>query len=175
MQSPIDIGTRLELFVDEFLIDRMDGAHLKLHQPVPRDIALETDRPWEGNMCGYITVLRDGPVCRMYYNTNGWIRLREYTICGGEFVTKPFTFAGSHLTLNMSTSGAGSIRVGVLDANGVPVPGFALSDCNDIIGDELERTVSWRGGSNLSDVAGTPVRLRFALSNADLYAIRFAE
>ncbi len=489
MQTPIDIGTRLELFVDDWLIDQMDGAELRLHQPVAREVVLETDRPWEGNMCGYITVLRDGPLCRMYYHTwrvdlrrgddgtasseftpgavacaesldgvnwrrpeyglfdfggtkrnnivwvgegeelrcthgfapfidanpdcrpderykavasdmgegggrlwsmaspdgvhwrmlheapvitglpfdsqnlafydtirgeyrayardftgegytgcrgiktatssdflnwtepewldypgapeqqlytnqimpypraphifigfptryverpwspaveampepehrrlradvserygaavtdglfmssrdgrtfrrwseaflrpgpsaegswtygdmyqawglietesdrsaaprelslyanEGYWRgtnttFRRYTIrtdgfvsvnapfSGGEFVTKPLTFAGSRLTTNMSTSAAGCIRVEIQGADGAPLEGLALADCHDVIGDELERAVSWRSGSDLSGLARTAVRLRFALSDADLYAMRFAE
>lgn len=29
----VDIGSRLELFVDDYLIESMDGASLKLHEP----------------------------------------------------------------------------------------------------------------------------------------------
>ena len=30
---PIDIGSRLELFVDDYLIDTLDGARRVLHNP----------------------------------------------------------------------------------------------------------------------------------------------
>ena len=65
----LDIGTRLELFVDDALIDTLDGkASLRLHQPTMREIALITDHPWEGNMCGgYKTYFRDDDRFRMYY------------------------------------------------------------------------------------------------------------
>ena len=63
----IDIGSRLELFVDDYLIDRLSGAELRLHQPTPRDVAMRFDRPWEGNSGGYFTVFKDGDVYRMYY------------------------------------------------------------------------------------------------------------
>ena len=43
-----DIGSRLELFVDDWLIERMDRLGLTLHQPVSQEIALKFDRPWEG-------------------------------------------------------------------------------------------------------------------------------
>lgn len=33
-EQPIDIGSQLELFVDDHLIDEMDGVELRLHQPV---------------------------------------------------------------------------------------------------------------------------------------------
>jgi hypothetical protein len=67
-QQTRDIGSRLELFVDRWLIESLQGELTqRLHRPVPRQAALVTDRPWEGNMCGYLTVLRDGQRCRMYY------------------------------------------------------------------------------------------------------------
>ena len=44
------------------------GARLQLHQPVPREIVLKTDAPWEGNACGYPSVFQDGKLYRMYYH-----------------------------------------------------------------------------------------------------------
>ena len=63
----IEIGSRRELFVDDFLIDRRDGLELRLQSPVPREIVLEHDAPWEGSGCGYHTIFRDGDIVRMYY------------------------------------------------------------------------------------------------------------
>ena len=65
--EPIPIGSRLELMVDGYLFDKASGAKLVLHQPVRREIAIEHNAPWEGNNCGYHTVLQDGDVYRMYY------------------------------------------------------------------------------------------------------------
>ncbi|MGC9316894.1 MAG: hypothetical protein ACP5KN_02515 [Armatimonadota bacterium] len=66
--EPIDIGSRLELLVDEHLIERMTGqARLRLHHPVPREVVQLRDRPWEGNSSGYTTVFQDGDIYRMYY------------------------------------------------------------------------------------------------------------
>ena len=71
MTTPLcDIGNRLELLVDTWLVEALHGsAALHLHSPTPREAALVTDRPWEGNMCGCVTVLRDGDRYRMYYHT----------------------------------------------------------------------------------------------------------
>jgi hypothetical protein len=67
-QAPIDIGSRRELFIDRFLIDRLDGeAEQRLHHPVPREITLIHDAPWEGTGSGYHSVFRDGDLYRMYY------------------------------------------------------------------------------------------------------------
>ena len=38
--TPIDIGSRLELFVDDFLIERMPGVDPRLHSPQPAGTAL---------------------------------------------------------------------------------------------------------------------------------------
>jgi len=91
---------------------------------------------------------------------------------GGELITKPLTFDGQRLLLNISTSAGGSARVEIQSPDGRPLDGFALDDCIEIIGDSLEFPVQWRG--NIADLAGQPVRLRFVLRDADLYSYRFA-
>jgi len=65
--DPIDIGSRRELFVDEYLIESMGGVLRVLHQPEPREVVLTTDKPWEGNTCAYYTIFQDGDLYRMYY------------------------------------------------------------------------------------------------------------
>jgi hypothetical protein len=92
---------------------------------------------------------------------------------GGEMVTKPFTFAGRRLAVNYATSAAGSIRVEIQDAAGRPVPGFALGDAKELFGNQLERVVSWTGGDDVGRLAGKPIRLRFAMRDADLYSLKF--
>lgn len=93
---------------------------------------------------------------------------------GGELVTRPFRFAGDRLDLNFSTSAVGSIRVEIQNESGQPFPGFAAADCLEVIGNELDRTVRWKSGSDVSTLAGKTVRLRFVMKDADLYALRFA-
>jgi hypothetical protein len=92
---------------------------------------------------------------------------------GGEMITKPLVFAGNQLAINFSTSAAGSIRVELQDADGKPIPGFALDDCHEVFGDHLDRVVTWKSGSELAKLAGKPIRLRFAMKDADLYSIQF--
>ena len=82
-------------------------------------------------------------------------------------------FAGSQLTLNYATSAAGSIRVEVQDADGKPIPGYALEDSVEMYGDEIEGVVGWQGGSSVAGLADRPVRLRMVLRDAGLYALRF--
>jgi hypothetical protein len=91
----------------------------------------------------------------------------------GELITKPFTFTGHELEINYSTSAAGEIRFELQDENGVPIPGFTLEDSQTIIGNEISRTVFWKGNGDLKNLVSKPIRLRIQMKDADLYSIRF--
>jgi hypothetical protein len=126
-----------------------------------------------------------------YGKESGWTgtscALRRYTLrldgfvsisaplSGGELVTKPVTFSGQQLRLNFATSAAGTIRVELQNPDGTSLPGFSLDDCHEVYGDTIDRAVSWKGDATLAGLNGKPVRLRFAINDADLYAFRFAE
>ena len=64
----VDIGGRRELFVDDVLVERISGkAELRLHHPVPQNIAILHDAPWEGTGSIYHSIFKDGDLYRMYY------------------------------------------------------------------------------------------------------------
>ena len=109
---------------------------------------------------------------RYRLRTDGFVSVRA-PYEGGEMLTKLFRFQGTQLEINYSTSAAGSIRVGIQDSAGKPIPGFGVEQCPEIIGDEITRVVSWKDGADLGALAGQTVRLRFSLKDADLYSIRF--
>lgn len=113
-----------------------------------------------------------GHVLRYVLRADGFVSVNA-PYAGGELVTKPFTFSGKELCLNFATSAPGGIKVEVQDAAGAPVPGRTLEDAQEIIGNRIERVVSWKDGSDLSPLAGKPIRLRFIMKDADLYALRF--
>ena len=94
---------------------------------------------------------------------------------GGEFRTKPFRFSGSRLNINFSTSAAGGIQFEIQDAKGQPIPGFTLADSVEQIGNEIERTVTWKSGTDISALSGKTVRLRCVLKDADLYSLQFVQ
>ena len=123
-----------------------------------------------------------------YIDENAWRhdhQLRRYTIridgfvsvnaprSGGGFVTKPLVFDGNELEMNFSSSAAGSIRVEIQDATGKPIEGFMLTDADETFGDTLARAATWKGKADVGSLAGKPVRLRFIMSDADLYSFRF--
>ncbi|BBO32842.1 hypothetical protein [Lacipirellula parvula] len=91
---------------------------------------------------------------------------------GGEMTTKPLIFAGDELLLNFATSAAGGILVEIQGESGKPIPGFASADCLELVGNEIARPVVWKDGK-LGALAGQPVRLRFVMKDADLFAIQF--
>lgn len=43
--EPLDIGARRELFVDDFLIEKLDGVQLRMHHPQPREVTMRFDQP----------------------------------------------------------------------------------------------------------------------------------
>jgi hypothetical protein len=104
--------------------------------------------------------------------TDGFVSVQA-GYAGGEFTTPPLEFERSHLAINFSTSAVGSVRVEIQDAEGRPIPGRALDECPEMFGDSIERVVSWNDGPSVGDLAGKPVRLRFAVKDADLYAFKF--
>jgi hypothetical protein len=104
--------------------------------------------------------------------TDGFVSMHA-KYAGGEFTTKPLSFKGRELVMNFSTSAVGSVRVEIQDAAGKPLPGFTADDCPEIYGDAIEEVVKWKAGSDVGKLAGQPVRVRFVMKDADLYAIQF--
>lgn len=115
-----------------------------------------------------------GTLRRYTLRLDGFVSV-EAPMKGGELLTKPLTFSGSSLTLNFATSAVGSVRVEIQDAEGTPLKGFALADCPEHFGDSVSRTVTWKDGSDVSSLSGRPVRLRFELKDADVYAIQIVK
>jgi hypothetical protein len=91
---------------------------------------------------------------------------------GGALTTHPITFCGETLEVNYSTSGAGAIRVGLADEKGQAIEGFSSTD-SELFGDEISRNVQWNGLSDVSALSGRPIRMRFELTEADLFSFRF--
>ena len=69
--TPLDLGSKRELFVDDYLIDTLDNLSLRLHEPVLRDVSFKFDLPWEGLFCAYGTIIYDNGKYRAYYRGGG--------------------------------------------------------------------------------------------------------
>jgi hypothetical protein len=105
---------------------------------------------------------------------DGFVSLQA-TLDGGEMITKPLTFVGKKLTVNYATSAMGRLRIEIQDDAGNALPGFSLDDADEMFGDNVEQTITWKGNSDVSPLAGRAVRLRFQLHDGDLYSFRFQE
>lgn len=92
----------------------------------------------------------------------------------GEIVTRPFTFTGERLVLNIDTGGLGYAQVGFLDEQGRPIPGYGVDDGVFINGNFVAHAAEWIDrGTDVSPLAGRVVRLVFRLRGTSLYALQF--
>lgn len=79
------------------------------------------------------------------------------------------------MVTNYATYAPGYVQVEIQGGGGTPIPGYKLQEADKIVSDEIERVVSRQGKTDVSALAGQPVRLRFAMKAEDLYSIRFRQ
>jgi hypothetical protein len=131
------------------------------------------------NRANYVAenVIQTGPEELSIYHRSGdryVLRLDGFTSIHagaeeGTLVTKPLVFGGKNLELNVSASAMGSVQVEILGQND-----NVLASSEKVTGDAIAQTVIWKDKADLADLVGKPVRLRFALKEADLYSLQFA-
>jgi len=92
---------------------------------------------------------------------------------GGTATTRTFTFQGNELEINYATAAAGVIRIEIQDQNGKPIPGYTLNDADPIIGNEIRRSVTWKGKSDVGSLSGKQIKLHITMKDADLYSLKF--
>ncbi len=115
-----------------------------------------------------------GAIFRVVQRLDGFVSI-DAGYKGGEFTTKPLLFKGRRLLLNVDTSATGGVRVEIQDEDGRPLNKFNLDDCDEIHANDCHKVVTWNGVSDVSSLAGTPIRLRFSMKKAKLYSFRFSE
>jgi hypothetical protein len=109
----------------------------------------------------------DSRLRRFTYRIDGFVSIRSEKE-GGKLITRPIVFDGDVLIANFATKDSESIKVDALTEDGKSVASAKL------MGDEVAHKVKWQSDSDLSKLAGRPIRLRFSMKNADLYSIQFA-
>lgn len=174
-------------FMRPGMYDAWDCDHVALHKPMVKDDVVyiyysggsvannanDPDHPqfdWgRREAIGVASMRLDGFVSLDGYGPDSSV------------TTKPIRFTGDRLEVNArapveaaaGTRPHGRFAVEVLDENSVPLPGYSRHDCDVFTGDDVRLTVTWSGSSYLGGLEGLPVRLRFHLENAALYAFRF--
>jgi len=159
------------------------GHRFNWHGSVsPEDAHLDTLPEYESG----------GKIHRMKVRLDGYISADAGNRESG-FTTPPLIFEGSRLVLNVDTSASGHVRVEMLDAwtdserdlasvalgynapgRGMPIRGLTLTECERITCNSCHRIVAWNGSPDVSAWRGKPIRLRFSMRNAKLYAFQFA-
>ena len=71
MEGLRNISSRLELFVDDWLIEEMNGVSLQMHSPIPQEVVLEFNQPWEGSISYDPVVMKEGNRYRLWYRGCG--------------------------------------------------------------------------------------------------------
>ena len=71
MEGLRNINSKLELFVDDWLIEETNGVSLQMHSPIPQEVVLEFNRPWEGSISYDPVVMTDGDRYRLWYRGCG--------------------------------------------------------------------------------------------------------
>jgi hypothetical protein len=92
---------------------------------------------------------------------------------GGMLQTKPFTFNGERLIININTFATGSASVAIIDSEGRAVEGYSADNCDRIKGNFINKTVSWNGNDNVAKLQGQAVRLQFDMRGTKLFSFRF--
>jgi hypothetical protein len=149
---PIPVGDRLYVYY---------RGTARRHNKVPRefDLRIAPDQDPRTMAIGLATLRLDGfaSVAASYD--------------GGTLTTTPAVFDGDTLSVNV-TADYGRVLVELLDEQGEPLPGHGRADCVPIEVDAVAARVAWSGRTSLRALGGRPVRLRFHLANARLYAYR---
>lgn len=86
----------------------------------------------------------------------------------GELTTVPMVFNGEYFFVNADVRG--ELRVEILDKNGNVVSGFSKDDCHAVTGNSTKKKVEWATNATLAKLKGKAIKVRFYLSDADLYA-----
>ena len=171
----------------EFVSSR-DGVHwTRQEEPRPPILPLGPDGSWDDGMVFTTNhPLLEGDVIKLYYGGfdvthgvdggRGGIGLATLRKDGfasldagateGTMTTRLLDSAQGSLAVNYAAP-HGSLRVEVLDAQGEVMPGCGREDCDPLTGDSVNQAVTW---GRVRALPAGPLRLRFILRNASLYA-----
>jgi hypothetical protein len=88
---------------------------------------------------------------------------------GGTLTTRPLSFKGKYLFVNVDAKD-GELRAEILDKDGNVMPSYTTQNCKPVKVDSTIYQIEWDNDKDLSGFAGSPVKIRFSLKNAKLYA-----
>ena len=110
-----------------------------------------------GGSVGLATLRRDG------------FASMDADINGGVLTTPPVIFSGSFPFVNYAARG-GELRAELLDAEGNVIAPFSVGNAVALNAESTKARLAWKDAVDFAGLAGRPVRFRFHLTNAQLYA-----
>ena len=117
---------------------------------------------------------RKGVISRLVLRLDGFVSA-DSSYTGGTLATAPVVFEGSRLELNYEAGVGGHVQVELRGADGAAIGGFSLGEADPLRGNSVQATVTWKGSSDVSALAGKPVTLHFVMRDAKLYAFQFTQ
>lgn len=112
-----------------------------------------------------------GTIFRHVHRVDGFVSL-DFASAGGRALCGSAKVTGSRLLLNLDAGALGTLRVGLRDAAGQPIPGYGLDDCTPVRGNAMGAAVTWRGG-DLAALKNREVQVEIAGARTKLYSLRF--
>ncbi|MSP12025.1 MAG: hypothetical protein EXR62_03600 [Chloroflexi bacterium] len=91
----------------------------------------------------------------------------------GSFMVAHGPLDGNRLLVN-ARAPHGSVKARLLQADGSPIPGYGLDECQGFSGDHTGGELQWRGSPQVDLPLGQALTIQFVLDNADLFAYEFA-
>lgn len=116
----------------------------------------------------------DGAIYRFVQRVDGFVSL-DTDNAAGTARTRPVKVTGRRLLLNLDTGALGAMQVGLLDADGRPLPGFSAESCRRLEIDSTAAAVTWADGGDLSALRGKEVAIEFRSHRTKLYSFRFED
>lgn len=114
----------------------------------------------------------DGIISRYVQRVDGFVSL-DFDAAGGYGRTQSVKVEAARLSLNLDTGALGSLRVGLLDADGHPIEGFSTEQCDVLRTNSTHATITWAGQSDLSALQGREVCVAFAGVRAKVFSFHF--
>lgn len=109
---------------------------------------------------GLATLRRDGFVSMQAGKAEGYL------------VTEKIVFDGKYLFVNADVHDKkGTLAVEILDADGNPIPEYTKKECVALKKvNSTKQMITWKNVKDLAELSGKTVRLKFYVTNGDLYS-----
>ena len=117
--------------------------------------------------------LDSSAICMARLRLDGFVSLKG-GVEWGSVLSKPVEVAGTELRVNVD-SWRGKVKAEVIDAeDGRVIPGYGSDESIPAVIDSVDAPMRWKDRSNLSELGGKTVRIRFSIWQGELYGFWFA-